>query len=233
MLAERIRAWQPDVCVLLEYCNTDASYWIRNRLEDDGLIHHIETVNYRNRPEEYGLLLTARWPLTALEAELEGAPPRRWQLARLEHPTTPLVLGAVHVPGRSERPGHKYRCLASLAALAQAWPADDGLLVGDFGAGSVERDEEASYFNVRETSFMGDMAAHGWVDAFRVLHPDEQRFSWWRKMQGQMMGLRVDHAFVSPALAPRLRCCELRYEEDEHWRSDHAALLLDLAHGET
>lgn len=233
LLAERLHVWQPDICVLLEYGNTDASRWVRNRLEDQGLANAIQTPDFK-RYHEYGLLIASRWPLIALPVALEGAQPERWRLLQLGFASgsqpMPLTIGCLQVTGRSERPGNKYRCLESLLALAREWSYGAGIILGDFGSGQPGRDEEQPYFNEREQSFMEDMAAIGWIDAFRHLHKERRSYSWWRTIEGKRAGLRVDHAFISPSLRPHLLNCELIHES-ECWTSDHAALLVDLTMG--
>jgi exonuclease III len=102
--------------------------------------------------------------------------------------------------------------------------------VGDFGSGRQQIDEEVPYFNEREQAFWQQMHAAGWADAFASLRPDERRYSWWRRLEGAYRGLRVDHAFVHPALRPSLAASDLIYAEQD-WPSDHAALLVDLMHG--
>lgn len=228
-LLAQLAAWQPDLCVLLDFANMETSRVLRNRLGDAGLTHREQTVDYRSAPDIYGLLIASRWPLEVLDVELDGAPPHRWRLVRVNRPS-PLTLGAVQVTQRSERPGHKYRCLAALGELALTWSGDPGLLVGDFGSGQPDKDEEVPYFNAREAALLEHMAAAGWTDAFRQQHPDERRFSWCRRLEGALRGLRVDHAFLSPELVPYLQQCEL-LSTTEDWPSDHAALLLDLKCG--
>jgi exonuclease III len=216
--------WRPDVCILLEYGNTDASRWVRNRLEDTGLSSRIETIDVR-RYYEYGMLVAARWPLHVLGDQLEGARARRWRLVQADGPL-PLVIGCAHVTNRSERPGNKYHFLQSLVELKRSWTHGAGLIVGDFNTGQQGIDEETPYFNDWEQAFMETMVADGWADGFRHLHGDERAYSWWRRIEGQMQGFRMDHAFVSPALLPHLQSCDLVYDENA---SDHAALVIDLA----
>jgi exonuclease III len=225
-ITRRLREWQPDICLLLEYGNTDASRWIRNRLEDEELHHIVETVDVR-RYYEYGMLIAARWPVEVLSDEMEGARSRRWRLVRVAHPS-PLTLGCAHVTNRSERPGNKYRYLEGLLTLKQRWDYGDGLLLGDFNTGRQGMDEETPYFNEQEDAFMTAMASDGWADAFRHVRGDRRCYSWWRRVEGQMKGFRIDHAFISPSLLPRLHHCDLSYAEEV---SDHAALIVDLKQG--
>jgi exodeoxyribonuclease-3 len=77
------------------------------------------------------------------------------------------------------------------------------------------------------------LAAGELVDAFRHLHPDEVGYTWWDYRQGHFhrkMGLRIDLALVSAALAPGLE----RVGIERNYRkgskpSDHAPLVAQLS----
>ena len=72
--------------------------------------------------------------------------------------------------------------------------------------------------------------AGGLVDAYRHVHPHDQQFTWWDYRAGNFhkgLGLRIDLALVSAALAARLSECGI----DRNFRkgpkpSDHAPLLI-------
>jgi exodeoxyribonuclease-3 len=75
----------------------------------------------------------------------------------------------------------------------------------------------------------------GLVDAYRTLHPTEVQYTWWDYRAGNFhkgLGLRIDLALVAATLRDELRQCGI----DRNYRkgtkpSDHAPLLIDLAHG--
>jgi exodeoxyribonuclease-3 len=77
------------------------------------------------------------------------------------------------------------------------------------------------------------LAAGELVDAFRHLHPDEVGYTWWDYRQGHFhrkMGLRIDLALVSAALAPGLE----RVGIERNYRkgskpSDHAPLVAQIS----
>jgi exodeoxyribonuclease III len=73
----------------------------------------------------------------------------------------------------------------------------------------------------------------GLVDAYRSLHGDEEvGFTWWDYRQGHFhrkMGLRIDLALVSEALAPRLRHVGIVRDFRKGKKpSDHAPLVVEL-----
>ena len=70
---------------------------------------------------------------------------------------------------------------------------------------------------------------HGFVEAWRLLHPNQRSFSWYSRRNGKdLHGFRIDHAFVSEQLRERLVSCQYSDIERFAATSDHAALLLDL-----
>jgi exodeoxyribonuclease-3 len=73
--------------------------------------------------------------------------------------------------------------------------------------------------------------AGGLRDAFRALHPDEQQFTWWDYRAGHFhknLGLRIDLALVSEALAERLTRAGMERPYRKGARpSDHAPLLVE------
>lgn len=75
--------------------------------------------------------------------------------------------------------------------------------------------------------------AGGLQDAFRALHPDEQQFTWWDYRAGHFhkgLGLRIDHALVSPEIARRLTRAGIERDYRKGRRpSDHAPLVVEWA----
>lgn len=72
--------------------------------------------------------------------------------------------------------------------------------------------------------------AGGLVDAHDVLHPGEQRFTWWDYRQGHFhrgLGLRIDLALLSEPLARTLEHCAIERDFRKGTKpSDHAPLLV-------
>ena len=68
----------------------------------------------------------------------------------------------------------------------------------------------------------------GWVDAWRDRNPEGREFTWFSPRPDQN-GFRLDHAFLSPTLASRLRDVRYDHSTRESHASDHSALVVDLA----
>jgi exodeoxyribonuclease III len=76
------------------------------------------------------------------------------------------------------------------------------------------------------------IADGGLVDAYRLLHPDDQQFTWWDYRQGHFhrgLGLRIDYLLVSEALTGGVRECGILRDFRKGTKpSDHAPLRVRL-----
>ena len=72
----------------------------------------------------------------------------------------------------------------------------------------------------------------GMYDAFRILHPEEQHFSWWdyrTSGYADNQGLRIDYLLLSPMAADRLAHAEILHRMRGQERpSDHAPVICTL-----
>jgi len=73
----------------------------------------------------------------------------------------------------------------------------------------------------------------GLYDAFRLIHPKEQQFSWWDYRAGawhKNHGLRIDHLLLSPEAADKLVAAEIDSSvRGKESPSDHAPVICRLA----
>jgi exodeoxyribonuclease III len=115
------------------------------------------------------------------------------------------------------------------------------VVAGDFNVTPADVDVYDPAAFVGETHVTKDersrlraiMAAGGLVDAYRSLHGDDEvGFTWWDYRQGHFhrkMGLRIDLALMSEALAPRLRHVGIVRDFRKGKKpSDHAPLVVEL-----
>ena len=73
----------------------------------------------------------------------------------------------------------------------------------------------------------------GLVDAYRRMHPEPERYTWWDYRAGNFhknLGMRIDHLLVTPGVVERLVWSEIDREarKGKPTPSDHAPLILDL-----
>jgi len=148
-------------------------------------------------------------------------------------------------PETNPKFAHKLQFLEEMAAWFATEPRPTGnlVLVGDLNVAPLEND-------VWSHKQLLDVVCHtpgevarlealqqglGWIDAVRhFIPPSEKLYSWWsyraRDWAASNRGRRIDHAWVSPALAPRLAGARV-LREARGWPqpSDHVPVIVDLA----
>lgn len=204
----------PDVVVLTEHRHNAASALLREGLSAAGLRHQI--VSY-DRPRVNHLLVAARRPLRA-----DAQPGLRFDRQRLLTVRVDnLRLVAVHLPNLRAKLPH----WAALLRLASAGRRTPTVYMGDFNTGHNLRDVERGPYPFIACAQMEALLALGWVDAWRQTHPRSREFTWFSH-RGR--GFRLDHAFLSPACAPRLRAAWFDHAVRKTGATDHSALIVEL-----
>ena len=84
-------------------------------------------------------------------------------------------------------------------------------------------------FTPQEREKMTALLDRGFVDTFRLLHPDERdRYSWWSYMQRSRernIGWRIDYFLVSERIAPNVTLADI---DEKVMGSDHCPVILEL-----
>lgn len=147
-------------------------------------------------------------------------------------------------PEINEKFAHKLQFMTELAAWGRGLPRNGvrRILVGDLNVAPLETDvwshkqlrNVVSHTAVEIAHLTRAQDAHGWIDAMRAFVPPEERlYSWWsyraRDWATSNRGRRLDHVWVSPALAPTLTATTV-LQEVRGWDtpSDHAPVMTDL-----
>jgi exonuclease III len=97
------------------------------------------------------------------------------------------------------------------------------LAIGDFNTCRPYLDEAGAID--RCAYFMDRIAEIGFCDLWRQRNPELREFSWFSTRAN---GFRIDHAFVSEALAARVGPIRYSHEERLAGLSDHSPLILEL-----
>jgi exodeoxyribonuclease-3 len=92
------------------------------------------------------------------------------------------------------------------------------------GGTHVSKPERDAFANIRDAGF---------VDAYRLRHPEPGRYTWWDYRAGNFhknFGMRIDHLLVSAALTTRVVWAEIDREarKGKPIPSDHAPLVVDI-----
>lgn len=84
-------------------------------------------------------------------------------------------------------------------------------------------------FTPQEREKMSMLLESGFVDSFRLLHPDEaERYSWWSYMmrsRERNIGWRIDYFLVSNRIAEKIRIADIH---DQVLGSDHCPVILEM-----
>ena len=157
-----------------------------------------------------------------------------------------LLIGNLYLPNGNPWPGPKFdyklawmdRLHAHAAdLLASGVPAmligDFNVIPTDFDVYKPERWAKDALFSPEAKARFAALVAQGWTDALRHLHPQKRIYTfwhYWRNAFERDAGIRIDHALLSPALAPRLKAAGVdRTPRALEKTSDHAPMWVDLA----
>ncbi len=110
------------------------------------------------------------------------------------------------------------------------------VICGDFNTAHNEIDlarpkdnTDVSGFLPIERAWMDKFESHGYVDSFRLLHPEQAgAYSWWSvrtAARERNVGWRLDYFYVSSGLKSKVRRAEIMSDVQG---SDHCPVLLEL-----
>jgi exodeoxyribonuclease-3 len=119
-------------------------------------------------------------------------------------------------------------------------PAEPLVLGGDFNIAPTDVDvwnpgacHGGTHVSPPEREAFSRLRQWGLVDAYRLHHPEPDRFSWWDYRAGAFhknFGMRIDHLLVTESVARRTVWAEIDREarKGKPVPSDHAPVLIDL-----
>ena len=208
---------QPDVIVLQETL-AGREDELCGRLRDAGFSHHATAAREAG---QRGLCVLSRHTFEVLDSPSHASlHTRGWLELRLPH--AGIDVGAVYAPATAPM-------LPAFWSAAEAWwPAcvdRPYLLIGDFNAGESHVDSNHRF---QADAGMVALRNSGLIDAWRLLHGDKREFTWRVTNKGKTFPFRLDHAFVSPALASQVTACAYDHTVREAKLSDCSMLLLDI-----
>jgi exodeoxyribonuclease III len=119
-------------------------------------------------------------------------------------------------------------------------PDELHVLGGDFNVAPTDADvwdakacHGGTHVSAEERTAFRSLESWGLTDAYRLQHPEPQRYTWWDYRAGAFhknFGMRIDHLLVTKPLAPRIVASEIDREarKGKPIPSDHAPLLIDV-----
>jgi exodeoxyribonuclease-3 len=119
-------------------------------------------------------------------------------------------------------------------------PSEPLVLAGDFNVAPTDADvwdptacHGGTHVSAEERQAFQRLCDWGLVDAYRLVHAEPERYSWWDYRAGMFhknFGMRIDHCLVSKPLAARVKWSDIDREarKGKPIPSDHAPVVIDL-----
>ena len=156
-----------------------------------------------------------------------------------------LLVGCLYLPNGNPWPGPKFDYklawmdrfhVHAQELLDSGVPA---MLIGDFNVIPTDLDvykperwAKDALFSSEAKAKFAQLIGQGWTDAIRALHPDERIYTFWHYWRNSFerdAGIRIDHALLSPTLAPKLKAAGVdRTPRGWEKTSDHAPMWVEL-----
>ncbi len=137
-----------------------------------------------------------------------------------------------------ERQTYKYQWLEEIYEYMEQLKNENPRLIlcGDYNIAHNEIDihdpkgnKKSSGFLPEEREWMTKFLNSGWIDTFRVFHPEPHRYSWWSQrfpsVRLNNKGWRIDYICVTEPLRKQLKDAEI-YPDIKH--SDHCPIYLEI-----
>ncbi|MBS0643328.1 MAG: exodeoxyribonuclease III [Acetobacteraceae bacterium] len=193
-----------------------------------------------------GVAVLTRQPFTVIHRALPGLPEDDAQARYIEIETAGMTLIGIYLPNGNSRGeegfAYKLAWMDCLIARAKALLERDIPLVitgdfnvcptdDDFAPGALSPDDALVRLESRQR--FRSLIWSGLTDAVRAIHPHGAQYTFWDYQAGAWqrdLGLRIDHALLSPTLAQRLfAAAPDREERAQAQPSDHVPVMIELS----
>jgi exodeoxyribonuclease III len=238
-VARWLQRCQPDVLVLQEIkCEASAF----PALPFHGVGYRTEIVGQKSYN---GVAVLARVPFTVIHRALPGLPTDDAQARYIEIEALGTTIIGIYLPNGNSRGddgfAYKLTWMDRLADRAEALLSADRplIILGDFNVCPTDDDYAPGALPATDALVRPESRARfrrliwmGLTDAIRAVHPHGSVYTFWDYQAGAWqrdLGLRIDHALLSPDLAERLISAEPdRAERDQPQPSDHVPVIVEF-----
>ena len=239
-VAEWVGRVQPDL-LLLQEIKCEAQQFPAETFEKLG--YRSEMVGQKSYN---GVAVLAKAPVEVVHRCLPGLGAEDSQSRYIEVRTEGLTLGSLYLPngnsGGAEGYAYKLRWMECLAARAEALLEAETpcILAGDYNVCPTDEDFAPGTLPAGDALIRPESRAAfrkmlwlGLTDAIRAVQPRGKAYTFWDYQAGAWrrdLGLRIDHALLSPDVAERLvSAVPDRDERNQPQPSDHVPVLLELS----
>lgn len=187
----------------------------------------------KSQTEDLGVMILSRFPILSTESCFEKSSPYYSRLINvcLDFYGNKVGVMGLYVPSRdssAEKIKRKKQFVIDyLNYLKQLGGKKEipYVICGDLNVLEEKHVPHYRNFLKWEYDFYGRFSHFGYTDAFRLLHPTENEYSWVGRTND---GYRYDHCFVSKEISKRVAKCCYIHETRKIPITDHSALTLTL-----
>ncbi len=234
-----LQACQPDLLVLQEI-KCEATAFPALTFQAAG--YQAEAVGQK---AYNGVAILSRIPFMVTHRSLPGLPDGDAQARYLEVEADGITIAGLYLPNGNSRgeDGFAYK-LAWMDRLAERATAlldadTPTVITGDFNVCPTDDDFAPGALSATDALVRPESRARfrrllwlGLTDAVRAIHPHGAVYTFWDYQAGAWqrdLGLRIDHALLSPTLAERLvAAAPDREERAQPQPSDHVPVVIEL-----
>lgn len=244
-----IKARLPNVTDWLGKAAPDVVLLQETKCQDDGFpLLELEAAGYRaaihGQKGYNGVAILSRRPV---EDVVRGLPEADGddQARYIEATVAGVRVASLYLPNGNPAPGDKFdyklQWMRRLVIHAKALLAREVPLVlgGDYNVCPADDDvydpvnwQADALCRPESRALFRELCHLGLTDAFRALHPEPGRYTFWDYQAGAWqrdLGLRIDHLLLSPQAADRLVACDIDKEpRGRDKASDHTPIWVDL-----
>lgn len=192
-----------------------------------------------------GVAILSRIPVTVTHRALPGLPDGDAQSRYIEVEAQGIAVGNLYLPNGNSggEAGYAYKLawMARLAARARTLLEAERpcVFAGDYNVAPTDEDYAPGALPPSDALVRPETRAafrtlvwQGLTDAVRAIRPSGRVYTFWDYQAGAWrrdMGLRIDHALLSPDLAERLLAAAPDKEERAREQpSDHVPVVIDI-----
>ncbi len=244
-----VRARLPNVLDWLGSARPDVVLLQETKCQDEHFpTLEFEAAGYRTachgQKSYNGVAILSRLPMADIRAGLPGDPSDD-QARYIEATVGDIRLASLYLPNGNPAPGDKFdyklAWMRRLIAHAEGLLAADRpfVLGGDYNICPTDDDVydpanwgQDALCRPESRALYRQLLHLGLTEAFRSLHPEAGRYSFWDYQAGAWprdQGLRIDHLLLSPAAADRLVACDIdKAPRGRDKASDHTPVWVEL-----
>jgi exodeoxyribonuclease III len=231
--------FRPDILALQELKTSDEKF-PAEAIENAGY-----SAIWRGQKSWNGVAILSRVGEPVENRRCLPADPDPGQSRYIEAAIRGLLIGNLYAPNGNPWPGPKFDYKIAWMDRLHGHARDlldsgvPAILIGDFNVIPTELDvykwqnwAKDALFSPEARQKYAELVAQGWTDAIRHLHPDERIYTFWHYWRNSFprdAGIRIDHALVSPELAPKLAAAGVdRTPRGWEKTSDHAPMWIEI-----